>query len=458
MENKVLRLVIVRDLENNVLGFVALRSNGTTKYGFKESKENKKKYRLELLKEMFDAYPDGLEDYLNDKDIKGAIEHLKDEGYIIETTEDIITKITIHEEAEEPYFVVEYAIHEPETYNSKDFNNIEDYNQILDASKACVKADYRLGSEDSYEGLISHKEKVSVKLKRAIGELKIKNLKTTKRVLALVTAGVILVGTYSCGRKKGEESSNVPTSTTIETITPTSIPEAMPTVEPAILLEDEFPADEYWDFSEDYEYYDDYEDSTELFTIINSKGLEDQGRYTTNDVKDITTLNLEYFYEVMAANLGDLSYFATSGKKPLDYYRELTEAPRKTHFERIIPGLSSIDYEYIKYFSDLNIEVIDLGYCQNNAMEAKEINNRIVRDMVQYIINDQPLWLTVQGQEVAVSFSELSYEAQDAIRNICWGNYCLLGSDVVEFNGDYYNQALIGLDMFGIEQEPTSKR
>ena len=64
----------------------------------------------------------------------------------------------------------------------------------------------------------------------------------------------------------------------------------------------------------------------------------------------------------------------------------------------------------------------------------------------------------VNRQEVAVSFSELSYEAQDAIRNICWGNYCLLGSDVVEFNGDYYNQALIGLDMFGIEQEPTSKR
>ncbi len=509
MENKIIRLVIVRNDTNNILGFVALRSNGTETYGFNETAESRKSHMNKLMNELMRTYPNGLSELIRNNDTKGIKEALIKNGYLLETKKDIITKLTIHEDNEE-YFEVEYANKESEIIRADDYANINDYDKILEVCKQEIEKTYRItniqnfkglvedimpekvdgekvyGADDEYEFEDEDDELIERGVNKVKDNLKVNNFKWTKRLLAVVTAGAIALGAYSCGKKKEKEEientpsieisdseefptfvpTSVPTQipTQVPTMVPTPVPTPVPTSVPTPIptpVVTSVPSNYMTPYEkslepEPYTFLSyNPEDSMELFTIIDSEGSEEVYDYNNTNINQV---NIESLYEITTRNLSELLYFANKGESPLAHYDELSVAPRRVHYERLIWGLNPIDAGYVKKFSDYNNDIIYLGYMLEDPIQAKEVNNLVVREMIRCIDYNQPLRYTVNGQEVCTRFTDLSYEAQEAIRKMCWGNYCLLGSDIVEFDGDYYNQALLGIDIYGLSQEPTSKR
>ncbi len=485
MENKIIRLVIVKSETNNILGFVALRSDGVHKYGFNESAQTRKDCMNKLMNELMRTYPSGIQESIKNNDVKGIKAGLIKNGYLIETKKDIITKLTIHEAKADSYFEIEYANKEKAVIYARYYTNIEDYNKILEACKKEIEESYGIVNITNFKGLVQTdepekseeedydldeydeyddpeaEEAVEEGFEKVAEETKTRNFKWTKRLLAVVTAeAIIALGAYNLGKNQ-EKAENTPSLEVVDTIElPTAVPIAPQTQMP-ISLPTAAPSNYMTPYERSLEpapyIFLSYnpENSSELFTVIGRDGSEEVYDYNNTDVAEVNTENL---YEVTNRNLSELLYFVNTGENPLEHYDELTAAPRRIHYERLIRGLNSIDMGYVKKFADYNNDIIYLGYILGDLAQAKEVNNLVVREMIRCVEYNQPLRYTVNGQEVCTRFTDLSYEAQDAIRNMCWGNYCLLGTDVVEFDGDYYNQARLGLDIYGLRQEPTSKR
>ncbi len=507
MENKILRLVVLHDEKNEVLGFVVLKENGTEKYGFGESLDEKKNHYNKLMNELVRTYPEGLETLIENKDTKKIRNFLVENGYIIDTNDDVITKLTAKEDEEEPYFEIEYALNDKEVISCYDYENDDEFMQVYNDTLKSIERTYRIVNANKFKGLVNiiklPKKKETKKEKDYDDDFdddfdddyeeekskEYKKLKYTRKLAALVTAGAVLVvtgigiGAYKLGKKKNEEknvdstpeltlefNSSTPLPFTASTSTPTTVPTSTPTPTPTVAptkIPTSVPT--FIPISTPYvashpmtneelrleptpypmEAYNP-SNSKELWTTI----IPNQGEDVVNigDV-DLSTIDLQELYTVSYQNMWDLSNHIFHGEDN----QNLETSPMRIHFERIIPGLSEEEKAYIKYFSDLRNEIVYQGYNLGENEKVLRCNNYTVYELIRCIKYNNPLRLKIDNKEEFVRFSDLSYEAQDAIEQICWGNYLLMGDTTVEFNGDYYDQASIGLDIFGLSQEETPK-
>ena len=480
MENKILRLLVLHDSRNEVLGFVTLRENGVEKYSIGKTLEDKKSDYSKLMNELIRTYPDGLEELIRNKDTKGIKEFLVNKGYIIDTKDDVITKVTYYKDSS---FEVEYAIKPLEVVKIKgsDYDSMADFYSDYNKKIESIEKTYHIKNVGRYKGLVDmHKKKENdlfmeneeASKGNAYGDFDLeesknnKNIKISKKLVALVTAGAVLVvaGAYKLGTKKETNHNiaevthevNLPTATpfvevtAIPTIEPTPIPTPIPTpthtpyVTVSPMSKEElrleptpYPIEAY-----------NPDNSPELWTTI----IPNEGEDVVNigDV-DLSTIDLQEMYSISYQNMWDLSNHIFHGEDNPN----LETPPMRVHFERIIPGLSLEDKAYIKYFSDLRNEIVYQGFNLNQNEKALECNKYAIYELIRCVKYNNPLRLKVHGQEIFVRYSDLSYEAQDAIEQICWGNYLLMGNTTVEFDGQMYNQALIGLDIFGLPQEAT---
>ncbi len=494
MENKILRLLVLHNSRNEALGFVTLRENGVEKYSFGKTLEEKKSDYNKLMNELIKTYPEGLEELISNKDTKGIKDFLVDKGYIIDTKDDVITKVTYYKDS---YFEVEYAIKPLEVVktNGSDYDSMADFYSDYNKRVESIEKTYHIKNVGRYKGLIDiHKKKENDLFMEneepskgdSYDEFELeesknnKNIKISKKLVALVTAGAVLVvaGAYKLGTKKEGITNyntteitheiNLPTATPIvevtalPTVEPTSIPTPIPTPTPVPTpVPTEVPtptpyvtvspisAEELRLEPTPYpiEAYNP-DNSPELWTTI----IPNEGEDVVNigDV-NLSDIDLQEMYSISYQNMWDLSNHIFHGEDNPN----LETPPMRVHFERLIPGLSLEDKAYIKYFSDLRNEIVYQGFNLNQPEKVLECNKYTIYELIRCVKYNNPLRLKVNGQEIFVRYSDLSYEAQDAIEQICWGNYLLMGSSTVEFNGQEYNQANIGLDIFGLPQEAT---
>ena len=470
------KLIVIEGNNGEILGIVTLSQDGATKLGFGASNDENKELFNTLMNKLMKIHPEGLEELISKKDAKGIVKVLSEKGYYIRTKENIITKINVNND--EGHFEVVYADEQVKKVKKTDFAKDEDYVKAYEEYIDKLKKNYKIKNTGNYHLIqtIGEKDKADEydsdddfdfvddddKKKKGI-----KNLKISKKLIAIVTAGAILLvgkGISKLGKKEEGPMPNPTPTVTQEvdedTLT-TAIPTAVPTVKPtAISLDDDF-------YSQDYQvsYMTDEErlleptpypiqavdtiDSPELWAYIYPEYEE---TVNVGDV-DIDSLNIEKLYEVSYNNMWDLSNYVFNGASN----KNLETTPMRIHFEKIIQGLSAVDKAYIKYFNDLRNEIVYQGFDLSNSEAVKKCNHYAVYELVRCVINDNPLRLNVNGRQVLVRYSELGYEAQEAISNICWGNYLLMGTDTIEFNGELYNQDRLAYEVWDLTPEASPK-
>ena len=478
MKNKIERLLILSDGPEDsktISGFVVLRENSLEVLGIEDSEDEKNKLFNQLMYELIKDYPEVLNDVTDKTNVNEIINAFSKDGYLIEAgnSDDVITKLFY---VEDKKIEIEYADGKTITLKQEDYDLKDEYYDLI--SILCQQ--YNINDVYLYPFLCERtlnfgRYKEASNDNDIINSI-INNLRVHRKLIALITAGAVLAltggGFYKLGKKNGENGLVNPVTTPISTQTPTpeptheidmSTPNLYPnivetTAEPVVELPPMTPNYPTTYMTQDelalepmpyqIESYDSI-DSPELWTYI-YPDYEDT--INIGDV-DISKLNIEKLFEVSNNNMWDLSNYAFNGASN----KNLETTPMRIHFEKIVQGLSDVDKYYIKYFGDLRNEIVYQGFNLSNPSKALECNRYVIYELIRCKVYDQPLRLNINGREVLARYSDLGYEAQYVIEQLCWGNYLLMGTDTVEFDGQIYDQDQLGYDVWGLRPEASPK-
>lgn len=122
------------------------------------------------------------------------------------------------------------------------------------------------------------------------------------------------------------------------------------------------------------------------------------------------------------------------------------------YFENFFTN-NRVDYEFIKYFSDLRNEVVYQLYRNNDIDRAKECNKFAIYQLLRCYLNNEPLSLSINGQMYDVRISDLSSVAKKDLREIAYAFYIMQGNTKVIFNDKEYDYMTFGNEVFNLPIE-----
>ena len=148
--------------------------------------------------------------------------------------------------------------------------------------------------------------------------------------------------------------------------------------------------------------------------------------------------NMKYLGAIRNETMSNISNYVQGGF-------DIGDTGRYIYFENMFNDFDNKDKAYVKYFSMMGNAIIKSVYEENSLDNLKKYLKLSGFEAIRLIRDDEPLCVYINGNEEWVSFSDLSYDAQEAVLNIAWTNNLPLYESIISY-GDYeYNQDYISI-------------
>ena len=327
----------------------------------------------------------------------------------------------------------------------------EDYDNIYDSIIDRLRSYY--GDVDFEKlGLFIDNRQKEKNVKKENKDLKgVKNIKITKKMVALVTTGAVLlmgasgyVGHLLTNRnsQKGNDKpqNNIEwefttptpspelitvtptvTATPLPTPTPTVQPTSTPTVQPT-------PTATPIIYNQPEVSFTQLEDdpNSQVLAIEIYDGYVTPHEYSDSDFD----CSIDNLVNIRLQNTSDLaSHINNPNENP-----DLTTTGTFIFYEKFFQN--EADRAYIKYFSNIGNEIIYQAFYNNNMDTAREYIQVANYEIVRCIRDLEPVRVNINGEERYVTYDDLTPNAKQLVLNIAYATSYALTSDTFEYNDE----------------------
>ena len=427
MENKIVKINLNFDTDG-VKSIVVVRENKI------ETRTNPN-YFLQVFASLFNEIRNSNSEYknLSEEELKNKLQEkglLKEYSglYIknVQVDNDGITIINSNDEKER----IDKA-------STEDYDNI--YDSIIDRLRSYY------GDVDFEKlGLLVDNRKKEKNIKKENNDLKgVKNIKITKKMIALVTTGALLlmgasgyVGhllTNRNSQKENHKSQNnieweftTPTPTPeLITVTPTVTATSLPTPTPTVQPTPTAPPIIYNQPEVSFTQLED-DPNSQVLAIEIYDGYVTPHEYSDSDFD----CSIDNLVNIRLQNTSDLaSHINNPNENP-----DLTTTGTFIFYEKFFQN--EADRAYIKYFSNIRNEIIYQAFYNNNMDTAREYIQVANYEIVRCIRDLEPVRVNINGEERYVTYDDLTPNAKQLVLNIAYATSYALTSDTFEYNDE----------------------
>ena len=319
----------------------------------------------------------------------------------------------------------------------------EDYDNIYDSIIDRLRSYY--GDVDFEKlGLLVDNRKKEKNIKKENNDLKgVKNIKITKKMIALVTTGALLlmgasgyVGhllTNRNSQKENHKSQNnieweftTPTPTPeLITVTPTVTATSLPTPTPTVQPTPTAPPIIYNQPEVSFTQLED-DPNSQVLAIEIYDGYVTPHEYSDSDFD----CSIDNLVNIRLQNTSDLaSHINNPNENP-----DLITTGTFIFYEKFFQDQE--DRAYIEYFSKIGNEIIYHAFYNNNMDTAREYIQVANYEIVRCIRDLEPVKVNINGEERYVTYDDLTPNAKQLVLNIAYATSYALTSDNFEYNNE----------------------
>ena len=405
----------------NLEQIVVVRENSIERY----NKNIREQYVL-IIKELLEQY----KEELNGLEISDSINKLWKELNVIEyNRNELLQKMILY--IDENNIVKYKAIYDNhyEEVKKDDCLNEEDFHNKISEKGQVFSKIYGIESLDRLKKLgLIEAEEIKKDLDEVITENKIKNFVVNHKVLSGVIASAIaLVGIWGgiklfSKKDRVIEHNNEQIEYATEQPTPTVYnEEVIPTLAPIsipkeIIIESEdilFPN------------HEEANDNRIILRSFNGKSIYLEDEFSNDTL----------FQQYRNPNMSNIGNNVQSNIN-------LDDNASYIYFENKFNS-NLIDKAYVKYFSIIGNEIIKNAYLHKNMGINYGVDYYVRQsglDVVRLIRDNESLVVYINGEKKYISYSDLSDEAKEVVLQIVIANNCPTYKDIIDYNGNLYNQ------------------
>lgn len=419
MENKIKKVFVKNDDDQKYL--VVVRENDKKIYHDEEAEE----VYNEVVQELLTILSLDENDY----------QELFDKKIIEVVDNDLISEIIYYDD--DSKFIVKYYSGKSEEFlNDEVYDNLE-FDELYDQKLATLCAQYGLSEKELESlGIISIKDSKK-RLNTVVSDLKVKNLKLAKRIVAYILAGAILsLGGYGVVKHVSKNKDNKPKnkqeySYEEDTYINNDIPEV--TISPVVTAEPtpfvpevEHISDVHHNPTSLNETINQYE-TDENLAMLYIKGDEIKPYY----ISDQVGINIDDLLLACQNDMDNLAnYMQNGGESLIDY--TMMVYPENFFYD-------PIDKAFVRYFSDYLRQIYYGAFINGDMTLTKEYIDSASYDIISIIRDGNPIQIEIEGQMVEVTFDQISPEAKRVVLELAWNIYKPL-DDTFTYGAEVFNK------------------
>lgn len=427
MENKIVKINLNFDTDG-VKSIVVVRENKI------ETRTNPN-YFLQVFASLFNEIRNSNSEYknLSEEELKNK---LQEKGLLKEYSKLYIKNVQVDNDGIT-------IINSNDEKERIDKASTEDYDNIYDSTIDSLRSYY--GDVDFEKlGLLVDNRKKEKNIKKENNDLKgVKNIKITKKMIALVTTGALLlmgasgyVGhllTNRNSQKENHKSQNnieweftTPTPTPeLITVTPTVTATSLPTPTPTVQPTPTAPPIIYNQPEVSFTQLED-DPNSQVLAIEIYDGYVTPHEYSDSDFD----CSIDNLVNIRLQNTSDLaSHINNPNENP-----DLITTGTFIFYEKFFQDQE--DRAYIEYFSKIGNEIIYHAFYNNNMDTAREYIQVANYEIVRCIRDLEPVKVNINGEERYVTYDDLTPNAKQLVLNIAYATSYALTSDNFEYNNE----------------------
>ncbi len=427
MENKIVKINLNFDTDG-VKSIVVVRENKI------ETRTNPN-YFLQVFASLFNEIRNSNSEYknLSEEELKNK---LQEKGLLKEYSKLYIKNVQVDNDGIT-------IINSNDEKERIDKASTEDYDNIYDSIIDSLRSYY--GDVDFEKlGLLVDNRKKEKNIKKENNDLKgVKNIKITKKMIALVTTGALLlmgasgyVGhllTNRNSQKENHKSQNnieweftTPTPTPeLITVTPTVTATSLPTPTPTVQPTPTAPPIIYNQPEVSFTQLED-DPNSQVLAIEIYDGYVTPHEYSDSDFD----CSIDNLVSIRLQNTSDLaSHINNPNENP-----DLITTGTFIFYEKFFQDQE--DRAYIEYFSKIGNEIIYHAFYNNNMDTAREYIQVANYEIVRCIRDLEPVKVNINGEERYVTYDDLTPNAKQLVLNIAYATSYALTSDNFEYNNE----------------------
>lgn len=427
MENKIVKINLNFDTDG-VKSIVVVRENKI------ETRTNPN-YFLQVFASLFNEIRNSNSEYknLSEEELKNK---LQEKGLLKEYSKLYIKNVQVDNDGIT-------IINSNDEKERIDKASTEDYDNIYDSIIDSLRSYY--GDVDFEKlGLLVDNRKKEKNIKKENNDLKgVKNIKITKKMIALVTTGALLlmgasgyVGhllTNRNSQKENHKSQNnieweftTPTPTPeLITVTPTVTATSLPTPTPTVQPTPTAPPIIYNQPEVSFTQLED-DPNSQVLAIEIYDGYVTPHEYSDSDFD----CSIDNLVNIRLQNTSDLaSHINNPNENP-----DLITTGTFIFYEKFFQDQE--DRAYIEYFSKIGNEIIYHAFYNNNMDTAREYIQVANYEIVRCIRDLEPVKVNINGEERYVTYDDLTPNAKQLVLNIAYATSYALTSDNFEYNNE----------------------
>ena len=427
MENKIVKINLNFDTDG-VKSIVVVRENKI------ETRTNPN-YFLQVFASLFNEIRNSNSEYknLSEEELKNK---LQEKGLLKEYSKLYIKNVQVDNDG----ITIINSKNEKERIDKA---STEDYDNIYDSTIDSLRSYY--GDVDFEKlGLLVDNRKKEKNIKKENNDLKgVKNIKITKKMIALVTTGALLlmgasgyVGhllTNRNSQKENHKSQNnieweftTPTPTPeLITVTPTVTATSLPTPTPTVQPTPTAPPIIYNQPEVSFTQLED-DPNSQVLAIEIYDGYVTPHEYSDSDFD----CSIDNLVNIRLQNTSDLaSHINNPNENP-----DLITTGTFIFYEKFFQDQE--DRAYIEYFSKIGNEIIYHAFYNNNMDTAREYIQVANYEIVRCIRDLEPVKVNINGEERYVTYDDLTPNAKQLVLNIAYATSYALTSDNFEYNNE----------------------
>ena len=432
MENKIVKINLNFDTDG-VKSIVVVREN-------KIETLTNPNYFLQVFASLFNEIRNSNSEYknLSEEELKNK---LQEKGLLKEYSKLYIKNVQVDNDGIT-------IINSNDEKERIDKASTEDYDNIYDSIIDSLRSYY--GDVDFEKlGLLVDNRKKEKNIKKENNDLKgVKNIKITKKMIALVTTGALLlmgasgyVGhllTNRNSQKENHKSQNnieweftTPTPTPeLITVTPTVTATSLPTPTPTVQPTPTAPPIIYNQPEVSFTQLED-DPNSQVLAIEIYDGYVTPHEYSDSDFD----CSIDNLVSIRFQNTSDLaSHINNPNENP-----DLITTGTFIFYEKFFQDQE--DRAYIEYFSKIGNEIIYHAFYNNNMDTAREYIQVANYEIVRCIRDLEPVKVNINGEERYVTYDDLTPNAKKIVLHIAYATAYALTSDTFEYNNEIIDTA-----------------
>ena len=432
MENKILKLNLNYDANKKIESIVVVRENNI-------ETETNPNYFNQFFNNLLDEIKNSSDEYknLSKKELK---EKLINKGFI---NQHIGPYIVNMEKNGDDEFTILYSDRREEIVNKDSRKDYDDYYN----SKMDELREYYGDVDFEKLGLFIDNRQKEKNAKKENKDLKgVKNIKITKKLVALVTTGAVLlmgasgyVGHLLTNRNSQKGNNQSENNIEWEFTTPTPSPELI-TVTPTVTATP-LPTPTSTPTATPIIYNQPQVSFTQLEDDPNSQvvAIEIHDGYVTPHEYGNSDFNCDV-NNLITISLQNMSDIASHLKKP-EENPDLITTGTFIFYEKFFKN--EADRAYVEYFSDFANEIIYHAFYNNDMNTASNYAEVANYETIRCIRDLEPIKVNINGEERYVSYDELSYNGRQLVLNIAYATTNALANDTFMYNGERFDMNTI---------------